>query len=48
MKNAAILGAIAVAFLVVLSLRKNKEAIVLEEKIHELQDHFKSLDAVAV
>lgn len=45
MKNTAILGGIAVAILLVLGLRKPREARVMEEKIHELQDKFKSLDA---
>jgi hypothetical protein len=44
-KQTAILGGIAVAILVVLGLRKDREATVMEEKIHELQDKFKSLDA---
>jgi hypothetical protein len=45
MKNTAILGGIAVAILLVLGLRKNHESAVMEEKLHELQDKFKSLDA---
>jgi hypothetical protein len=45
MKNTAILGCVAVAFLLALGLRKTREATVMEEKIHELQDKFKSLDA---
>jgi hypothetical protein len=45
MKNTAILSGIAVAILLVLSLRKGREAAIMEEKVHELQDKFKSLDA---
>ena len=45
MKNTAIIGGIAVAILVALSLRKDREAMVMEEKLHELQNKFKSLDA---
>jgi hypothetical protein len=46
MKNTAILGGIAVAILLVLGLRKDRKSTVMEEKIHDLQDKFKSLDAV--
>jgi hypothetical protein len=45
MKNTAILSGIAVAILLVLGLRKDRRATVMEEKLHELQDKFKSLDA---
>jgi len=45
MKNAAIVSGIAVAILVVLGLRKDRESAVMDEKLHELQDKFKSLDA---
>jgi len=45
MKNAAIVGGIAVAILVALGLRKGRESSVMEEKVHELQNKFKSLDA---
>jgi len=45
MKNTAIISGIAVAILVVLGLRKDRESVVMEEKLHELQDKFKSLDA---
>jgi hypothetical protein len=45
MRNMAILGGIAVAILVVLGLREDRESAVMENKLHELQDKFKSLDA---
>jgi hypothetical protein len=46
MKKAAIISGIATAtILLVLGLRRNRGSVVLEEKIHELQDKFKSLDA---
>jgi len=45
MRNAAIIGGLAVAILVVLGLRKDRESVVMEEKVHELQEKFKSLDA---
>lgn len=45
MKNMAILSGIAVGVLLVLGLRKDREASVMEEKIHDLQNKFKSLDA---
>ena len=47
MRNTAILSGIAVAILLALGLRKNQASTVTEEKIHELQDKFKSLDAYA-
>jgi len=45
MKNTAIFGGIAVAILLVLGLRKSREVAVMDEKLHQLQDKFKSLDA---
>jgi hypothetical protein len=45
MKNKVILGGIAAAILLFLGLRKDKEAAIMEEKLHELQEKFKSLDA---
>jgi len=45
MKKTAIFGGIGVAILLVLGLRKNRKPVVMEEKLQELQEKFKSLDA---
>lgn len=45
MKTTAIFGGIAVAILVILGLRKDRESVAMEAKLHELQNKFKSLDA---
>ena len=45
MKNTAIFGGIAVAILVFLGLRKDRKSAVMEDKLQELQNKFKSLDA---
>ena len=44
-KNTAILGGLVAAFFLVRALRKNSESAVMEQKLHDLQDKFKSLDA---
>jgi hypothetical protein len=44
MKNTAIIGGIAVAILLVLGLRKRGQPAITEDRIHDLQDKFKSLD----
>jgi len=45
MRNMAILSGIFVAIVLVLGLRQDRDSTVMEEKLHELQDKFKSLDA---
>lgn len=48
MKNTAIIaGVIAAAIFLVRAFRNNRESMVMEEKIHDLQEHFKRLDAEA-
>ena len=45
MRNIAFVSGIAVAMLLILGLRKTGESAIMEEKVHKLQDKFKSLDA---
>ena len=45
MKKTAIVAGIVVAAFIVRALRKGSKPTMLEEKVHDLQDHFKSLDA---
>jgi hypothetical protein len=48
MKSTAIItGIIAAGILLVGALRGNRKSTVMDEKIHDLQEHFKRLDAEA-
>lgn len=45
MKTAAMVAGIVVGVLLFRVLRRNPELTVMDEKIHDLQEHFRSLDA---
>jgi uncharacterized membrane-anchored protein YhcB (DUF1043 family) len=45
MKTAAMVAGIVVGVILFRVLRRDPELKVMEEKIHDLQDHFRSLDA---
>jgi hypothetical protein len=48
MRNTAIFAGLAVAAVFLIrAMRGKNDAEILEEKVHELQDHFKRLDAEA-